>query len=218
MATDAPTAMRTDPVLTLHQWFSPAYPVGSFNFSHGLDWAVQAGDVSDAAGLQAWIEDVLHHGAGRADALFLAAAYGGDAGEIDTIARAFAPSAERLAETVLQGAAFCRITADVWGADVASLTYPVAVGRAAGLCALPLNLTSTLYLQAFVANLVGAGQRLGVLGQTQAQGMVRDLSSACASIAAQTESGDLDLLSGTAFLSDIASMKHETQYSRMFQT
>ena len=67
--------MTTDAILTLAQWFSPAFPVGSYSYSHGLEWSIDVGDVQDAAALSAWIGDVLDHGSGRSDASFLAAAY-----------------------------------------------------------------------------------------------------------------------------------------------
>ncbi len=215
-------AMRTDALLTLTQWFSPGYPLGAFSYSHGLEYAAHAGDVTDAASLHAWLADVLDHGAGRSDALFLAAGFHAKdtsaLQQINDTCRAFAASAERLRETELQGAAFCKITSDVWQADLDGLTYPVAVGRAAHLCDLPLIPTATLYLQGFAANLVAAGQRLAPIGQSAAQKVLRDLAPLCQNIAEETQSGDLATLSVTAFLADIASMRHETQRSRIFQT
>lgn len=218
----ARTAMLTEPVLTLAQWFSPAFPVGSFSYSHGLEWAVEAGDVHDRDSLQVWIEDVLRFGTGRSDGLFLAASYGAanaeEIAEIDATCRAFASSKERLRETELQGAAFCQITAAVWDHQSVDLTYPVAAGRAAWLCDLPLDLTSSMYLHAFAANLVAAGQRLVRIGQSDAQAIIKALTPLCTQIASDTQSGDLTKLFSTTFLADIASMKHETQYSRMFRT
>lgn len=223
MGTGAPTAMPTDAsVLTLAQWFSPSYPVGAFSYSHGLEFAVESGQVRDATDLSHWIGSVLRLGGGRSDAVFLAAGYHarsmGAVREVDATCRAFAPSAERLLETERQGAAFCKTTAEVWGLALPDLTYPVAAGRAARLCDLPLKSTAALYLHGFVANLAAAGQRLAPVGQGQAQRIIRDLAPLCSRIAEDTESGDLGELSGTAFLADIAAMKHETQYSRMFQT
>lgn len=223
MAMDARIAMPTSAdILTLSQWFSPAYPIGAFSYSHGLEWAVEAGDIKDASALEDWIRDVLRFGAGRNDALFLAASYlaqsPSELMQIGTACRAFASSSERLCETDQQGAAFCKITADVWGEDLTDLAYPVAVGHAAQLSELPLTLTSSLYLQAFASNLIGAAQRLIRLGQSDAQQMIKSLAPLSLEIAQETQTGDLAALSGTAFLSDISAMKHETQYSRMFQT
>lgn len=222
MATDAPTAMPTDAaVLTLAQWFSPAYPIGAFGYSHGLEAAVERG-LKGAVALQDWIADVLEHGSGRADATLLVAAYLAhtpcELREIDATARAFAPSRERLMETDKQGIAFCQITADVFGEDLSALTYPVAVGFAAQRNALPLTLTAQMYLHAFASNLVACAQRLTGLGQTEAQAIIRTLAPLCIEVANDTQHGDLATLSSTAFRADIASMHHETQYSRIFRT
>lgn len=220
MDTDARMATATD-ILTLTQWFSPAYPVGAFAYSHGLEWTIDVGDVATAAETRAWIEEVLRHGAGWNDALFLAAAYHADAevlAEVDATARAFAASSERLKETRLQGEAFCDVTAKVWATDLAGLTYPVAVGRAAQLESLPLELTIQFYLMAFVSNLAAVAMRLVPLGQTEGQRLIRDLTPLCTQVAEGASNASLDDLSSTSFFGDIAAMKHETQYSRIFRT
>ncbi|MEY8839931.1 urease accessory protein UreF, partial [Cribrihabitans sp. XS_ASV171] len=115
--------------LTLAQWLSPAYPVGAFAYSHGLERAVHDDWVGDAASLEYWLRDVLEHGAGRSDVQFLAAAHHAETPEslacIDAKCRAYAGSAERLAETTRLGAAFARMTAPVWGLDLPPLAYPV---------------------------------------------------------------------------------------------
>lgn len=219
----APTPMPTDTqILTLNQWLSPAYPVGSFAYSHGLEAAVDKGWLRDASSLMEWLEDVLNYGAGFCDALFIAAAY--RAGcvdkltEIDATARAFAPSKERLFESTQQGEAFCAVTAAISGAELHGLTYPVALGRAAALQDLPLHLTIKMFLLAFVSNLVAASQRLMPVGQTEGQQILRALTPTCEQVAEQAETGNLSMLSSTSFLIDIASMQHETQYSRIFRT
>ncbi|MGJ8609918.1 MAG: urease accessory protein UreF [Octadecabacter sp.] len=211
--------MPTDPHLTLAQWFSPAYPIGAFAYSHGLEWAIDAGDVTDVTTLLGWVTDVLQHGSGHNDALFIAASYHAEnPSHVDVTCRAFAPSRERLKETDLQGAAFCDITSQVWGVKISGLTYPVAIGHAARLCDLPLPLTLQMYLQSFASLLVSVGMRLVPLGQTDGHKMIQQLTPLCSEIAKQAQSGDLSELSSTAFLPDIASMKHETQYSKVFRT
>lgn len=211
--------MQNEPVLTLTQWLSPAYPVGAFAYSHGLEWAVQSEQVTDHQTLETWLATILQHGTGMSDALFLAAAYRAtEPAEIDATARAFSASAERLKETVLQGEAFVRATTDIWQVELPSLCYPVAVGYAARLHDLPLDLTLKMYLQAFMSNLAAAGMRLIPLGQTQGQSVIKALTPLCIEIAKAAQDGNLEELSSTTFLSDIASMKHETQYSRIFRT
>jgi urease accessory protein len=207
-------------LLTLAQWLSPAFPVGAFTHSHGLEAAFHAGWISDAEGLEDWLCDLLTHGSGRSDATFLAAAFHGRVplAGIDAMARAFAPSAERLLETEAQGAAFAQVVGAVWGAGLDGLTYPVALGAAAAREGLALDLTLTLYLQAFTANLIAAAQRLGPVGQTEGQRILHALTPLIEETARAARDGDLDQLASSAFLSDIASMRHETQYSRIFRS
>ena len=145
--------------VTLAQWLSPAYPTGGFAWSHGLETEVAEGRVTDQASFAAWLADVLEHGLGRTDAVLLAEAHRAAPEALpalDAEARAFAPSAERRAETAEQGAAFARTTAAVWGLDLPPLTHPVALGHAAARAGLPLEEAAALYLHATAANLAGA--------------------------------------------------------------
>lgn len=214
--------MTSEAAVVLMQWLSPAYPVGAFAYSHGLEAAVADGTVRDGADLSLWLEDLLTHGGARSDALLLAAAYKANGREetqgIDEIARAFCPSAERLRETALQGDAFCRTTAAIWGKDIPPLTYPVALGYAAQKHGIALELTQKMYLHAFVSNLISAGQRLLSLGQLEGQRRLSALSPIIHKTTEATLSGDLTQLSGASFSADIASMRHETQYSRIFRS
>jgi hypothetical protein len=102
-------------------WLSPAYPVGAYSYSHGLEWVVEAGQVKDVETLVGWIEDLLAHGAGRSDSIFLAEAGARSAGRqcaysrnVAELAAAFAPSAERRLETLAQGTAFLAATLAAW--------------------------------------------------------------------------------------------------------
>lgn len=227
MATDAPMATATSTVtnaqiLTLSQWLTPSYPVGAFAYSHGLEAAADQGWVTHGPSLEDWLGEVLELGAGRSDALFLAAAWHAQSAqeleEVDASARAFAASKERLFETSQQGQSFGLVTETIWGGALTGLTYPVALGAAAANQNLPLDLTQVMYLQAFLSNLIAAGQRLLPVGQTEGQQILQRLSARLPKIAAETASGDLTRLSATAFLADIAAMKHETQRSRIFRT
>lgn len=213
----------TPHLVTLMQWLSPAYPVGGFSYSHGLEWTVAAGDVHDAASFQAWLADVLDHGSGRNDALLLAAAYRAcgqaDLLRVDATARALASSSERLLETTAQGAAFVRTTADIWDMALPVLCYPVAVGRAAALIGMELEQVLPLFLHGFASNLTGAAMRLVPLGQTEGQRALSMVTPLCDLIAQDAMAGaGLDDLGGAVFMADIAAMKHETQYTRLFRT
>jgi len=223
MTTATRIPMITDAgLLTLAQWLSPAYPVGAFSYSHGLEWAIEAGQVSDSASFRIWLTDILQHGTGRNDAILLTAAYHADfvdLSDVDQTARAFAPSAERLLESTQQGAAFCRTTQAIWGNQPPALCYPVAIGHAASsIHEIPLQQTCAMYLHAFASNLVSAAIRLIPLGQTDGQTVLNALAPLCEQIALDSAHCTLDDLGGAVVLADIASMKHETQYTRLFRS
>src|ERR1700730_5771336 len=105
----------------LQAWLSPAYPVGAFSFSSGLEWAIEAGDVNDAAALQRWLAVILADGGGFCDAAFFvhahrAVGHSDDAAlaAVAELAVAFAPSKERHLETTAQGSAFLTATRAAW--------------------------------------------------------------------------------------------------------
>jgi urease accessory protein len=214
-------------------WLSPAFPVGSFSYSHGLEWAVEAGTVTDAATLGDWIEAILAHGAGRTDAIFLAGAWRAVStedlpalNEVVELAAAFAPSAERRLETLAQGTAFLAAVRAVWphprldwlGPEHGKFAYPVAVGACAAAHGLPLPESAQAFTQAFGANLVSAGVRLIPLGQTDGLRVIARLEPIIPRIAAGALAANLDDVGGIAVMADIASMRHETQYTRLFRS
>lgn len=216
-------------------WLSPAFPVGAFTYSHGLEWAVEDGTVTTAAALTAWLSDILRHGAGRSDAILLAHAFRAasegrakDLREVAELAYALQPSRERRLESGAQGRAFVTAITDTWGAptlvDLAGtlapdpVAYPVAVGIAAADHRLPLADTVEAYLTAFAANLVSAAVRAVPLGQTEGQRAIRDLAPVVSTVAGEAFDASLDDVGGAALRADIASMAHETQYTRLFRS
>ncbi len=213
-----------DAAYTLATWLSPAYPVGAYTYSHGLEWAVSAGYVSDAESCAAWISDCVTLGAGRTDAIVLSHAWRASVAEdrdalaeVAELAAALAPSAERLLETQAQGAAFSEVTTTAWR-DVAAAPYPVVVGQAAATHGITLEATVPLYLQAFVSNLVSAAIRLVPLGQSEGQRIVADLMRPCLEVAEDAIIARLDDIGGCAIQADISSFHHETQTVRLFRS
>ena len=219
--------MSTEPaspeaLLRLTQWLSPAFPVGAFAWSHGLEAALAEGRVTRET-VNDWLEGVLEHGAGRADAALLAAAYraGTEAEleEVDALARALAPSAERLAETVEQGTAFAATVSALWPEHpLPAMAYPVALGRAARLHDLPLDLTATLYLQAFIGNLCAAATRAMPLGQTEGQAILARLTARCEAVAQAALADAPEEIASASFAADVDAMRHEALYSRIFRS
>jgi urease accessory protein len=226
-ATAAPTLSR------LMIWLSPAYPVGGYSYSHGLEWTVEAGKVCDAGSLGDWIEDILRYGAGRTDAILLGetwrAVHGGDErllAETVELAAALAPSAERRLETLAQGAAFLSATRAVWpspalerlAAQAEHVAYPVAVGACAAVHGLPLAPTAQAFTQSFAASLVSAGVRLIPLGQTDGLRVLARLEPLIPPLVARALDARLDDVGSATVMADIASMRHETQYTRLFRS
>jgi urease accessory protein len=207
------------PLQVLAAWLSPGYPVGAYSYSHGLEWAVEAGWVREGDGLHAWVADLVAFGAGRSDAILLAHAMeADDPAPLAELAAALAPSAERLLETSAQGAAFARTTSAAWGIAVPAMPYPVAVGHAARLLGLPARETAVLYVQAFAANVVSAGVRLIPVGQTEGARITAALLPLAASVAEAALAAPLDAVGGSAVAADLAAMLHETQYSRLYRS
>ncbi|MCT4578425.1 urease accessory protein UreF [Donghicola sp.] len=217
MATGAPIPMRTDATILLAQWLSPAFPVGAFAYSSGLEAAVSGGLPVDA--LQDWLADFLVHGTGRSDAILIrASAETDDPAEVDETARAFCASRERLLETESIGRAFCLQLANVWDLPVANLTYPVALGQGLRALDLPVDLAIQMYLHAYVSNMIAAAQRLMPLGHTNGQRILTALTPLCAEVAEETKGLGCDDITSQCFAADIAAMQHEVLSPRIFRT
>ena len=223
-----PTRTGTD-LTKLLTWLSPAFPTGAYAYSHALEWAVEAGDIRDEGDLLGWLGDLLRHGSGRADVILLRHAHAAcdvaALGEVAELAAAAQPGRERRAETLGQGDAFA-IAAEVWGAPLLAalrtqgqpIAYPVAVGALAAAQGVAVDPTALAFLHGFTANLVSAAVRLVPLGQTAGLRVLSALEPAIQAVADATRDATLDDLGGSCFRSDIAAMRHETQYTRLFRT
>lgn len=247
-------ACEGDTFYKLLAWLSPSFPVGAFAYSHGLEWAVEAGDVGGARDLEVWVGDLLAVGSGRTDGILFAHAHAAalsesweDLEELSALARALAPSKERRLETLAQGTAFLDAIAKAWPwpglaavrdalgvanpgvanpgvGDPASgslrdeVPYPIAVAAVCAGHGVPVRPALHAYLHAFAANLVSAGVRLIPLGQSDGQRVTAGLSAAVEACLDQALSAPLEALGGIALAADIASMRHETQYTRLFRS
>ncbi len=218
----------------LMTWLSPSFPVGAFSYSSGIEWAVEAGDVTDARSLRRWLGSMLADGPGVCDGIFLAhahraAASGDDArlAEIAELASAFVASRERHLETTAQGRAFIEIARAAWNSPSldrlvtacgAVIVYPVAVGLVSAAHAVPLVPTVHAFLHAVVSNWISAGARLVPLGQTNSQRVLAELEPAVSAAAKRALGASVDDLGSATFRADIAGMRHETQYTRLFRS
>jgi urease accessory protein len=232
------TVMSEASLYRLMAWLSPGYPVGAFSHSNGLEWAVETQMVRDRATLIDWLKDVLHAGNGWNDAVLFVHAHRAAAvndvvrlRNVALLAAAANPARERRLETTAQGAAFRRISRDAWNAQALALldsiedgdlAYPVAVATLAAGHGVELLSALTAYLHAVAANIVSAAQRLVPLGQTDGQRAIAALMDDVEAVAAQAVAfDDCDpflALGGCTLMADLAAMKHETQYTRLFRT
>ncbi|GJD93266.1 urease accessory protein UreF [Methylobacterium iners] len=215
-------------------WLSPTYPVGAYAYSHGLEAAVEAGDVRDEGGLAEWLADVLENGSGRNDLILAAAAHAAamrdDAAELaaaNELALALAPSRELRLETTQQGRSFLDATLNAWPhprlACLAEglpgeLAYPVAFGLAAGAHGMALAPALSGFGLAFVQNLVSAALRLAPVGQSAGTRLIASLAPRVTALAATIPGLSLDDVGSATLRLDLGSFRHETQYSRIFRS
>src|SRR5215472_14681476 len=118
---DSESDIRPLAILRLQTWLSPAFPVGSYTYSHGLEWAVEAGHVYDRQSLVDWLEADLRYGSGRNEAIFFSEAWRSaldDAStrlvEIAELAAAFRGTSEFALESSQQAAAYLATMRQVW--------------------------------------------------------------------------------------------------------
>ena len=216
----------------LMAWLSPAYPVGAFSYSSGIEWAVESGDVTKAETLKDWLATMLTDGGGFCDAVLFVHAHRAVDDDnalrgIAELAAALAPSKERHLETTAQGNAFIEATRAAWpcaaldrlkAAWDGPVAYPVAVAVAAAGNGIAIQSALAAFLQALVANWVSAGVRLVPLGQTDGQRVIAGLEPVVAATARRALETSLDDLGASAFRADLASLRHETQYTRLFRS
>jgi urease accessory protein len=206
-------------LITVMQWLSPAFPIGGFAYSHGLEWAINKGYVSNREELQKWVSDLLEYGSLKNDAILIKLVLkGSDPKEINEIAMALCPANERLSETQLQGSAFCKIMREVWSLEIDDLTLPIALALAAKNENIDQNLVVPAYLHSFCSNLISVAMRLIPIGQTDGQKTLRELSPLISDSVRAVAKSDKDDLGSACFLSDVSAMQHEYLQPRVFKT
>jgi urease accessory protein len=212
----SPTAMAELDRLRLTQILSPAFPIGAFAHSQGLEWAIAEGKIADGDDLRLWIEAVIRHGSGKTDAVFLSMARraGADLSTLATLYAAYLPAAERAVEAAELGRGFGNLT----NPAAPTLPYVLALGRETAPLKVPEAEVLALFLQALAAQLISAAVRFLPLGQAEGQRVLGLLAPAIAETAkACSGAGEEALFSFTPG-ADIAAMAHETMETRIFRT
>jgi urease accessory protein len=208
-------------------WLSPAFPVGAFAWSAGLESAIARGTVVDRATTQDWIVGALQHGSMRTDAILLAEAHRQAASpealqELSDLCLALVPARERLDETTITGGAFATaVTA--WPLPLpvklpSPCPYPIAVGAMAGAHKTALDAVLLAWLTASVHSQVSVAVRLVPIGQSDGLAIMAGLEAQIAALAAQCERATLDDIGSVAYAADIAQMTHETLTTRIFRS
>ena len=212
--------MHTDlKFMTVMQWMSPAFPIGAFAYSHGLEWAIDKDHVSNGEKLQKWITDLLEYGSLRTDAIFISLILRGhDARKMNELSMALCPAGERLLETKLQGSAFAKVIEDVWQQDIGELSLPIAVALAAKNQSIEQDLILPAYLHAFCSNLISAAIRLIPIGQTEGQRIMLELYPTISDLVKTASESEIDDLNSACFFSDVSAMEHEYLQPRIFKT
>ncbi|WP_414474927.1 urease accessory protein UreF [Microvirga sp. M2] len=217
-------------ILPLFAWLSPSYPVGCYAYSHTLEWAVEAGDVTDEKTLVAWLTEMLTLGFGRNDVILLSHAHRtaerGDAqalGAVNQLALALSPSAELYLETSQQGRSFLDATLAAWPSPrlitlEGAVAYPVAIGMTAAAHGVPSAMTSDAYLFGLVQTLVSAAIRLAPIGQTAGIRVCAALAATVRAVVQEAIGLSLDDVGGSTFRADLGSFHHENQYTRLFRS
>jgi urease accessory protein len=220
----------------LQTWFSPAFPIGSFAYSHGLESAAEAGLIKDEGTLRDWLDDLLRLGSISNDLILAACAWKAaaagawpDLNAVIELAGALQPSAERRLEAVTQGGNFLDAICAAWPAPALSaaldhcredtpIPYAAAAGLAAAAHDLRLGPALDAFALAFVSNQVSAAIRLGLIGQTAAQHITAALLPAVSRAASRASAATLDDIGSACFSADLLTLEHETQYTRLFRT
>jgi urease accessory protein len=221
------TAMISDcqALLRLMTWLSPAFPVGAFSYSHGLEWTVRSGEVTSSGHVFEWVADVIAQGSGWNDALLLATSWRAAATDdqdelaaISELAEAMSPSVERHMETMLLGEAFARSASPWLDEPLAPAAYPVAIGIVGARNRIPLGDTLAAFLHALASNLVSAAIRLVPLGQSDGLSVIARLEANILDTAKRAEDASLDDLGSACFAADMASLRHQTLEPRLFRS
>lgn len=224
-------------VYRLSAWLSPAFPVGAYTYSGGLEYAVEDGRVTDGSMLEAWLSHMLRYGAGRIEGGFFSTAWhaaaSGDRVSLEGVierADAFRPTAELALESTAQGEAFLKAVAAAWPHPGFAIlaealrrqgrkpAYAVAVGATCGFHGVPIDAALVAFLHAVAANLVSAGVRLIPLGQTDGQRVIAALRTVVAETAETVRDIALEDIGAAMPMIDWTSMRHETQYTRLFRS
>jgi urease accessory protein len=234
---DEPTRFEPLSLLRQQSWLSPAFPIGSYSYSHGIEWAVEARHIHNRESLVDWLEADLCYGSGRNEAIFFSeasrCAMDNDCEKLFAVAElaaAFRGTSEFALESSQQAAACLAMLRQVWPDRLldrlsellrerhVAPALAVILGVRSARQGIAASLALAAFLQSYIANLVTAAVRLIPLGQTDGQRAIAELEEAVLAGSVQAWKSSINDLGSAAFMVDLASMSHETQYTRLFRS
>lgn len=199
----------------LLQLASPALPVGAYSYSQGLEAAVEAGIVKDAASAEGWIGDALEFSMARFEAPVLWRMMHGEA--LNDFFLAGRETAELVAETLQMGHSLKKLLEELGLGSLPLETpaYPASYAFAVERMQLDRREALLAYLWSWLENQVLAAVKAVPLGQTAGQKILLSLGSRLARIADAAQTAEpRNFAPGLAVLC----ARHETQYSRLFRS
>lgn len=211
------TATPAEHLLILQNWFSPAFPVGAFSYSGGLETAIARGAVHDRDSLADWLTVSLLNGTAFTDTVCLRVALAG--GEVNELCLALCAGAERYQETTELGAAFANVMRETQDIDLPEgLAYPVAVGLAARALGLAPQATLAAFLQGFCMNQISVAVRAVPIGQMEGQSCLRSLMPVIERALETVMVTSPDEMGSFALAGDLCALEHETAGQRIYRT
>lgn len=202
--------------LRLTQILSPAFPIGSFAHSQGLEWAIASGAVRDGAEMEAWVAAVIQRGSGFADAVFLSMGRqpGADLAALAELYDAFIPAAGRRVEAAELSRGFRALT----DASAPHLPYVLALARETAALEVPEVEVLALYLQALATQLLSVAVRFMPMGQAEAQRILSALAPVIADAEQRASGAGEEALYTFTPGADIAAMAQEHMETRIFRS
>ncbi len=214
-------------ILKVLTWNSQLYPVGSFSFSSGLEYAIEAKIICNSKDLSCWIGNSIEYGNIWSDSVLLSECWKLNSNgliekinDLNLFATSLNQSKERYNENLEQGKSFIKITREVWKHEYISdeLIYPIAYACSAFNESLSLEETIISFLHNTSSNLIMAGMKLIPLGQTDGQKILLEINEIISKKYLEVINSNINMIGTCGWISDIISMRHENQYTRLFRT
>ena len=214
-------------ILKLLTWNNQSFPIGSYCFSSGLEFAVESKLIQSGKDLQYWLNDLLKYGSLYSDALILLEAWklaskkeNNKINDLNNFAVSLNQSNEKYIENYEQGKSFIKITEDAWNHKYISkkLVYPIAYAVAAVQENINMEDVLICYLHSSLCNLLAAGIKLIPLGQTEGQKIQIALNTYIEEEYKNILKKNFNDIGNCGWVNDIISMKHENQFTRTFRT